>query len=318
MSSSSIKITVIILFFHGDRWIDYCVKSLENQSLSRNLYEIILVDNGGSTPSLNNFDKKKSIKVIHLSENYGFTEGNNKALVHARGEIVLLLNQDVIVHFSCLKELLHAFEKYNDAGIISASMIMVSLKDYIEPNKTIPKAAGYFKLTRFGYTEYSLMETDKEIIPLEFVSGNGLSFRKTILKDIGNYLFDKRLGSYLEDLDLSIRLNKTDWKIYLQPKAVIYHFRDDAFSGKPSYMLTKFIHISTNRLFVFYNNLSLKDFLKKLPFLLLGIPLKMTHLDRKTKLSPLRFISAILILPIVLIDFFLKVLVNIRIIDLHK
>ena len=75
-----------------------------------------------------------------------------------------------------------------------------------------------------------------------------------MLDDAGGYLFDKRLKSYAEDLDLSLRLQKTKWKMYVRPKALVYHYRDEAFSGSPPEKLRKLIHVSSNRLFVYYKN----------------------------------------------------------------
>ena len=92
-SKDKIQLSVIVLFYHGERWIQGCIQSLQNQSLSRSAYEIILVDNGGSTPSVRHYEDQPNIKVLHFSKNYGFAGGNNKALAHADGESILLMNQ---------------------------------------------------------------------------------------------------------------------------------------------------------------------------------------------------------------------------------
>jgi glycosyltransferase involved in cell wall biosynthesis len=55
-SKDKIQLSVIVLFYHGERWIKKCIQSLEKQSIPRSTYEIILVDNGGSTPSVGNYE----------------------------------------------------------------------------------------------------------------------------------------------------------------------------------------------------------------------------------------------------------------------
>ena len=306
MIFAKIKLSIIVLFYHGERWLDSCILSLENQSLSRDLYEIIIVDNGGSTPSVKQYQGKDNVNVVYLPENYGFAGGNNLALMHAEGEIVLLMNQDVVVHFNCLEDLLKAFDKYPEAGVISANMLMVSAKDNIDQYSTLPETVGHYKLTRLGYAAYYVTKTEKDIVPVDFVSGNALGFRRTILKDIGNYLFDSRLGSYTEDLDFSIRLKNTKWYMYVRPKALIYHYRDEAFSGSLSHKLWKLIHVSSNRLVVYYNNFSTTDFLKKLPALLVGIPFKVARPDSVRRFHTLNFIASIGLLPIILFYFGIK------------
>ena len=72
-------------------WIAKVLSSLSYR------YEIIMVDNGGSTPSVGKYSEQPNTKVLHFPENLGFAGGNNKALDHAEGDCVLLMNQDVVV-----------------------------------------------------------------------------------------------------------------------------------------------------------------------------------------------------------------------------
>jgi GT2 family glycosyltransferase len=307
MEPSRIRVSVIVLFYWGERWIDSCIHSLENQSLPRDLYEIILVDNGGSTPSVDKYKGKRNMKVLHFPANYGFAGGNNRALEYCGGEIVVLVNQDVLVHYNCLQELLDVFDSYPEAGAISANMLMVSSDDIIDQHSQCTREVGLYRLSPFGYASYSVQETEEPVVPVDFVSGNGLAFRRSILTEIGHYLFDSRLGSYMEDLDLSIRLKRTKWKMYVRPMAVLYHFRDEAFSGKLGHMLRKLIHVSSNRLIVYYNNLSTRDFLRRLPSLISGIPFKVARLDGEAHFSLSRFVIALGLAPAVLVYFLLRV-----------
>jgi GT2 family glycosyltransferase len=308
MTAGTIQLSVIVLFYHGKPWIQNCIQSLENQSLARNKYEIIMVDNGGSTPSVGKYSEQPNIKVLHFLENFGFAGGNNKAMDHAEGDFVLLMNQDVVVHYNCLKELMAAFECYPKAGVVSANMVMVSAKNNIDQHNSTQETVGLYRLTRLGYASYLTIETPKNIVAVEFVSGNALCFRKSMLKDVGNYLFDERLGSYAEDLDLSIRLKHTKWEIYVRPNAVVYHYRDEAFSGSSVHRLRKLFRVSSNRLLVYYKNFSPSNFLRKLPALLLGIPFKVIRTDGARKIKLFNFFVALGFLPIIFVYFGLRVI----------
>jgi GT2 family glycosyltransferase len=305
-SIDEIQLSVIVLFYHGESWLQPCMQSLQKQSLARSAYEIIMVDNGGSTPSVDNYAGQPNIKVLHFSKNYGFAGGNNRALAHAVGQIILLMNQDVIVHFNCLEELITSFKKNKQAGVISANMFMVSTKDRLDRHAPPPEKVGHYRISPFGYAAYVVRKAESEMIPVEFISGNGMCFQKKLLADVGNYLFDARLKSYAEDLDLCIRLKGTKWSLYVRPQAVIYHYRDEAFSGHPLVLFKKFIHISTNRLLVYKKNLLFGRFLIKLPLILLGIPLKVARPDGSSKFHLLNFCAALLLIPAVLANFSLK------------
>lgn len=297
ITKNKIKLSVIVLFYFGDRWIKECVQSLEKQSLPRSRYEVILVDNGGSTPSVRDYEGRPQVKVLHFSQNFGFAGGNNKALAHVNGDIILLMNQDVVVHFNCLEEILVAFEDNPQAGVVSANMLMISSDDHPDQHAVIGKMVGQYKLTRLGYASYSTQETDADIIPVEFVSGNAMGFRRHLLDDVENYLFDARLKSYAEDLDLSIRLKKTKWGMYVRPKAVVYHYRDEAFSGSMLHQFRKLTHISSNRLWVYFKNYSWSKFLIRLPALLWGIPSKVGRPDGDRKFHTGKFVVAVVLIP---------------------
>jgi GT2 family glycosyltransferase len=305
-SIDEIQLSVIILFYHGERWLQPCMQSLQKQSLRRSAYEIIVVDNGGSTPSVERYTGQPNIKVLHFAENYGFAGGNNSALAHAAGELILLMNQDVIVHFNCLEEFITAFKKNPQAGVVSANMFMISAKDRPDRYAPSPATVGHYQLSPFGYAAYVVREANSEMMPVEFISGNGMCFQKKLLADVGNYLFDDRLKSYAEDLDFCIRLKETKWGLYVRPSAVIYHYRDEAFSGHPLVRVKKFVHISTNRLLVYHKNLLLGRFCVKLPLILLGISLKVARPDGASKFHLVNFCVALLLTPVVLTNFYLK------------
>lgn len=305
-SKNKIQLSVIVLFYHGERWIHGCIQSLQKQSLHRSTYEIILVDNGGSTPSVRNYEGLPNTKVLLFPKNYGFTGGNNKALVYADGEYILLMNQDVVVHCNCLEELMTSAADHPQAGIISANMLMISTNTRINRHASTDKTVGLYKLTQFGYASYTKQKLDSHLVPVEFVSGNAMCFRKCMLDDVGSYLFDKRLKSYAEDLDLSIRVQNTNWKMYVRPKALVYHYRDEAFSGSPAEKLRKLIHISSNRLFVYYNNYPLGKFFIKLPALLLGIPFKVARPDGSSDFHFMNFLAAFTLVPPIFVYFCFK------------
>lgn len=306
ITKDKIELSVIVLFYYGGRWIETCLNSLQDQSLSRARYEIIMVDNGGSTPSVGKYDGKFNIQILRLAKNYGFAGGNNIALALAGGRLVLLMNQDVIVHYNCLEELIDSCDRNPQAGILSANMLMVSLENSINPRGSPDEPARLYKMTRLGYAFYVTTKISKDLIPVDFVSGNALCFRKSILTDVGDFLFDDRLGSYAEDLDLSLRLKKTAWKMFVCRRAVVYHYRSEAFGGNPAHMLRKFFHVSSNRLLVYSNNLPAKDFVLKLPALILGIPFKVARLDGNRKVNLSKFLIALGCVPFILVYFIIR------------
>ena len=165
---------------------------------------------------------------------------------------------------------------------------------------------GIYRITRTGFALYELQPAVSELLPTGFVSGNALGFKRATLISMKSHLFDERLVSYAEDLDLSLRAEADALKMFVCPNAVIYHFRDDAFSGKPGAMVRKFLHVSSNRLLVYLNRYSAGSFLKKIPLLLIGIPLKLGRRDNEKQVNWARVAAGICLLPLSLVWFAIK------------
>jgi len=282
------------------------MQSLEGQSLASDKFEIILVDNGKTTPSLRRYRNQPNVTILTFAANRGFAAGNNRALAHARGETIFLLNQDVVLHTRCLQNLLDAFYRIPAASFISANMLMVRLTDPIDLHGPQPGTTGIYQITRAGFAQYEIQPAGKRLMPTPFVSGNALCFKRSALRLVGNYLFDERLISYAEDLDLSLRAAANDLEMFVCPEAVIYHFRDDAFYGKPTDMIKKYLHVSSNRLLVYLNRLSMRGFLERLPLLIMGIPLKLGRRDNDNRVSWARVAAGSCLLPLSFVWFAIK------------
>jgi GT2 family glycosyltransferase len=304
--ADSIQVSVVVLFYHGEPWVRSCVKSLLDQSMERSRYEVILADNGANTPSLDSYRTEFNVQIVRWKQNFGFTGGNNRAAALAKGQVIFLLNQDVVVHHRCLESLWDAFGRHPELDALSANMQMVARFDQSIDPKKMPSTVGLFRLSRFGYADYRSLPFGLDPISVDFVSGNGLGFRRSVLRKIGAYLFDERLFNYAEDLDLSLRLASNGCRMAVIPAAAFYHFRGDPDAGPLWPRLKKFVHISGNRLLVYHRQLPAGSFLKKLPLLLAGIPLKVGRMDAEQRFRASRFLAAAVLVPLAALDFVKK------------
>ena len=88
--------------------------------------------------------------------------------------------------------------------------------------------------------------------------------------------------------------------MFVCPRAVVYHYRDEAFAGSLLQMLRKLFHVSSNRLLVYHKNLSLKAFLLRLPGLAIGIPCKVGRTDNDPEFKTANFLIALGLLPLII------------------
>ncbi|MCF8079332.1 MAG: glycosyltransferase [Desulfobacterales bacterium] len=304
-SRDPIQVSVVVLFYHGVPWVRPCVGALLDQSMDRSRYELIFADNGGSTPSLDAYRDEVNVRIVRWKQNLGFTGGNNRAAELARGRVIFLLNQDVVAHYRCLESVWEGLKRHPKLDVVSANMQMTTRLENVDRKKT-PSTLGVYRLSPFGYADYRSLPTQSDPVSVDFVSGNGLGFRKTVLPKVGGYLFDERLFNYAEDLDLSLRLARSGCRMAVLPAATIYHFRHDPDAGPLWPRLKKFAHISGNRLLVYHRQLPAGLFLKKLPLLLAGIPLKVGRMDAEQRFRAGRFLAATVLVPLAALDFVKK------------
>ena len=102
------KYSVILLIFHRTpelvRMAKNCVGSINHSSSD---YELIIVDNG----STERYDWEKECDTyIRIKENRGISYGWNRGLQVARGQYLVLLGDDTIVHRGWLEALQKAMD----------------------------------------------------------------------------------------------------------------------------------------------------------------------------------------------------------------
>ncbi len=204
------NLSVVIPNYNGE---DILRKNLPKVISSVEDAEIIVVDDAsvdGSLEVLVNFGKK--IRVIKNEKNLGFSSTVNRAIKEAKGEIVILLNSDVIPEKGFLPPLLSHFddEKVFAVGCMDKS---------VENGKIILRGRGIGSWKK-GFLMHSRGEVNR--MDTLWVSGGSGAFRKSIWDKLGGFshLYDP---FYWEDIDLSYRALKSGYKIVFEPKSIVIH-----------------------------------------------------------------------------------------------
>lgn len=204
------KISIIIPNYNGEKLLK---KNLPKVLEAIGDAEIIVVDDAstdGSLDILNGF--KSKIKIIKNEKNLGFSSTINRGVKTAKGDIVVLLNSDVIPEKDFLKPLLRHFEneKVFAVGCMDKS---------IENGKIVLRGRGIGEWKR-GFFIHSRGDVNK--MNTLWVNGGSGAFRKSIWDKLGgfNELYNP---FYWEDIDLSYRAIKSGYRIMFEPKSVVTH-----------------------------------------------------------------------------------------------
>jgi GT2 family glycosyltransferase len=123
--STSPLISIIIVNYNGKSFLKNCLDSVLNQSLAKNKYEIIVVDNDSTDNSVT-FIKRyyPQVKLIESNENLGFAGGNNLGVQHALGKYIVLLNNDTRVDKHWLRQLLERIESDPSIAAVNSKSLL--------------------------------------------------------------------------------------------------------------------------------------------------------------------------------------------------
>jgi GT2 family glycosyltransferase len=241
----SARISVVVLNWNGMKWLRNCLSSILSQDAGED-FEVLLVDNGSTDGSAQyveaNFPR---VKVVHLEKNYGFAEGNNRALNYAQGEYLVFVNTDTKAEAGWLKSLVRVADERPKYQILCSIQLPSQEKNRIRT------------LNAFGDSTPSPYESDSSVTDSVFASGACFLIRRSWVQTLG-YLFDPYYVFYAEDIELSLRTVLLGGQIGYVRDSRIYHYIGGAglSSVKTSFYATR------NLLLTYYKLLRLSNFFR--------------------------------------------------------
>lgn len=209
--------SIIIPHLNGKHHLDDCFISLRRQTCQD--FEIILVDNGSSDGSQAYVRAHyPEVVLIELGRNRGFTGACNAGWAAARGEIIILLNNDTAAAPDWLAEIVAAFHRHPRAGSVTGKILLFDRRDHFHT------AGDYYRVDGVpgnrGVWEKDVGQFDREERVFS-ACGAAAAYRRAMLDEIG-FLDDDFFFS-CEDVDMGWRANLTGWEVWYAPTAVIYH-----------------------------------------------------------------------------------------------
>lgn len=196
--------------------------------------EVILVDDGGTDDTPGFAAGFPAVRVVRRSVNGGFARAANDGVRAAAYPLVFLLNNDIQVSPGVLEKLEAGFSG-NDVFAVQANIISGSGAPSVSPGRV-----SY----RFGILKYEYREEAARDLPgpAGFASAGAAMYSRDKLLAIG--IFDEEFSPfYFEDIDLSLRAARLNWKIFCHPSAEVLHLHaGSTVKANYSAFRYKFIH----------------------------------------------------------------------------
>lgn len=204
------KISIVIPNWNGSELLTKNLpKVITAKKNGKNkITEIIVVDDFSTDDSITNLQNNfPEVRLVRQSENRGFSSTVNLGVKLAKGDLVCLLNTDVIPSISFLEKAILHFK--------DNSVFAVGLHEKGYGPSTAEFKNGYMEHKNFGEINYV-----KESL---WASGGSAVFSKRIWRELKG--LDESLYSpfYWEDVDLGYRAQKRGYRILWEPDSLVIH-----------------------------------------------------------------------------------------------
>ena len=205
------NIDVIIPCYNVEETIEDCIKSLCNQSLSKNEYNCYFINDCSRDSTGLILDKYKcieNINVIHHKENQGLATARNSGIKAGSSKMIAFLDGDMVVK----KNWLESFLTYFNESVVAV------MGDNIAPQDiSLNPVEKYY----FGNLRGARKYKDGERISFQYMLFGNAMLKRIILQECG--YFDESMKKYGgEDTDLSARI----WNSY--PKSLVFSKNSDS------------------------------------------------------------------------------------------
>jgi len=209
VAESGLIASVVIPAYNAASAVSACLKALADQSISRERYEIVVVDDGSQDATR---QKVARLGARLLSQPHkGPAAARNLGARESRGEIVLFTDADCVPASDWIETMLAPFADDQIAG--AKGVYRTHQKELVA------------RFVQLEYEDkYDLMRKERYI---DFVDTYAAAYRKEVFNNNEGFdpAFPRASG---EDVEYSYRLAERGYKMVLVPQAIVYHHHVDS------------------------------------------------------------------------------------------
>lgn len=211
---AGVTVSAVVPTLGRSPWLIPCLEALRREGI-----ELIVVDQGEQAVEL---PAGLADQVLRPGRNLGFAGGTNLGIAAASAELIATVNDDALVEPGWMAALTAALDSDPRIAAVQGVTLMTDRPD---------RADGcglawnrWWQAIQIGHGKPAPAATEppREIFG---VSATVALFRRAALEAVavdGN-VFDPRLVSYYEDVELAVRLRAAGWRALLVPAARARH-----------------------------------------------------------------------------------------------
>ena len=200
--------------------------------------EVIVVDNASvkDDPAIISRLYPEAV-FIQSKENLGFAGGNNLGIRQAKGEYIMLLNNDTEVNPGFIEPLLSKLQSDSQIGAVSPKIRFFHTPDTIQYAGISPYTLVTLRQYLIGLGEIDTGQFDTTCETFS-IHGAAMMIPVSVIKEVG--LMAELYFLYYEEHDWAERIKNAGYKIFYVPESLIFH-KESISTGKQSPLKTYYI-----------------------------------------------------------------------------
>ena len=220
-------ISIIILSYNQLAYTKGCIESIINNTAYPR-YELIIVDNNSKDGSISYLEKLScqynNIKVIFNKINKGFAAGNNDGIKLAKGEYIVLLNNDTVVTRGWLTNMLKRFIYDDKIGMVGP------VTNSIGNEAKIPVSYDHIKEMHNFAFQYTQRHMGLNYAPgINVLAMFCVMIRADIIEQVGLLSEEYGIGMF-EDDDYANKVKAAGYKLVLAEDVFVHHYLSISFN----------------------------------------------------------------------------------------
>jgi len=217
-------VSIVIPVYGKIEYTYSCLRSLWLHH-SHYSFEIIVVDDCSPDNTLKVLETIKGVRIVRNETNLGFIRSCNRGASHARGKLLVMLNNDTVVCPGWLDALVRTFDTFPGTGLVGSKLIY--------PDGSLQEAGCIIwqdgSAWNFGRNQDPGLPVFNYAREVDYCSGASVMITKSLFLELGG--FDEHyLPAYCEDCDLALKIRENGYRVIYQPLSAVVHF-EGATSG---------------------------------------------------------------------------------------
>lgn len=257
--NETIDLSLTIVTYNNSEIIRDTVNSIIKNIPDELTYKLYVVDNNSTDNTVQLIQEIDPTIEVIANENKGFGHGHNQILNRINSRYHFVINPDIIIEDkNQIRKMVKFLDENQEVGMLSPLILNPdhTIQYVCKTNPTVfdmmirrissklfPARQDRFVLKETGYNK---------IMEIEFASGSFMVFRTNLFKEIGG--FDDNFFMYLEDADITRRVNRVS-KAVFYPGAQVIHLW-----GREGHKKLKYALITVDSMRVYFKKWGWKLF----------------------------------------------------------